>query len=90
MLNLTSTASRAPLSKYCPSPSLVLIYKEGSPSRHEVGIGDAVVSEARMVPLREVKELFPKGVVQSADLETESVSQEEAAQSPVPRQEGVW
>lgn len=41
--------------------------------------------------LREIKEVFSKEAVQSADLETkESVSQEEPTQSPVPRQEGVW
>lgn len=41
--------------------------------------------------LREIKEVFSKEVVQSADPEIkESVSQEEPTQSPVPRQEGVW
>lgn len=41
--------------------------------------------------LGEFRGAFPKEEVHSADLEIkESASQEEPAQSPVPRQEGVW
>lgn len=54
-------------------------------------VQSSVSQEWTLDLLREIKVVFSKEVVQSADLEIkESVPQEEPTQSPVPRQEGVW